>query len=115
MSQPSPPSLKVPSSTAATAGMWTLSLATLGVAGLLASSFALMAASLDPAEMISAGIEPWTNAAEAAAGFAALVATTAVALFLWHSARFRALGLIVAVLQACAVAWASLQFFNEYF
>ena len=98
----------------ATLAVWGLSLATLVVAGVLAAAFALMAASLNPEDMVSAGVEPWTNAAVAIAALAAVVVTTALCLALWHATRLRALGAAISVLQAGAVLWASVWFYSEY-
>ncbi len=98
----------------ATLAVWSLSLATLAVAGVLAAAFALMAASLDPEEMVTTGVEPWTNAAVAVAAVAAVIVTTALGLALWHTARLRILGAAISVLQAGAVLWACLWFYSEY-
>ncbi len=97
-----------------TVGVWVVALAALGAGGLLASGFALMAASLDPAEIVAAGAEPWTNAAMAVGAFSLLVVATVLGLLSWHSSRFRAVGLAITAAEAGAVAWACLRFYNEY-
>ena len=61
-------------------GLESCPLATLSVAGVLAAAFALMAASLDPEEVVTAGVEPWTNAALAIGALAAVIVTTALGL-----------------------------------
>ena len=98
----------------ATAAVWSVALATLGVAALLATSFGLMAAALDPTEIVTAGIEPWTNAALAALAFGAVTITTVLSLVLWHSRRLWSLGAAMAVLQEGVVGWACARFYAEY-
>ena len=98
-----------------TAAFWALALATLGTAGLLTGSFVLMALSLDPGEIVLAGAEPWTNAAEAVAAFAALAVTTALSLRLWHSDRWRGVSLLMTLAGLGIVAWACRSFYTDYF
>jgi hypothetical protein len=98
-----------------TLAMWVVSLATLSVAGLIATAFAMMAFGLEPSEMVTAGAEPWTNAATAAAAFAALVVATGLSLWLWHFTRWRKIAVAMAVLQVGAVTWACVAVYGEYF
>ena len=98
----------------ATAAVWSVLLATLALAGVLATTFAFMAASFDPEDVVTAGLEPWTNAAIAVAALAGVIVTTALGLASWHAGRLRVLGAAISVVQAGAVLWACLWFYSEY-
>ncbi|WP_158808789.1 hypothetical protein [Beijerinckia sp. L45] len=98
-----------------TVAMWLVSFGTLGVAGLLATAFAMMAFGLDPSEMITAGAEPWTNAAVAAAAFGGLVITTGLSLWVWHFTRWRMVALVLTVIEVGCVAWACASVYRDYF
>ena len=98
-----------------TVGVWTVSLLSLAVAGLVAAIFILIALSLDPTDIITAGIEPWTDAAVAACAFTGLALVTALSLRLWYSARFWAVGVVLTVAEAGGVAWTCARVYNEYF
>ena len=100
---------------ALTVGIWLVSCAALGVAGVMALMFGFMVTSMDPSEMITSGIEPWTNALMAAGAFLALAIVAAIALRLWHSRRFKLVGLVLTAVEVCAVAWASVWMAREYF
>jgi hypothetical protein len=97
-----------------TAAVWSLSLASLVAAGIVATGLVIMASSLDPTDVITSGIEAWTEALEACAGFVALVCVSAVALRLWHSRRFAAVGFTLAVAQALITGWACVMIFRDY-
>ena len=99
----------------ATFAIWSVSSAVIGVAGVIAILFVLMATSMDPTEMVAAGIEPWTDATYAAGGFVVLCLVTAIALGLWHSRRFWILGLALTSLDVCGVAWITVWIIREYF
>lgn len=94
---------------------WIFALGLLCMAGLLAGGIVLIPLSLDPGEIILAGADPWTEAAEAAGAFAVAAGMTALSLRLWHSARFRAAALLLTLVQLGAVAWACRIFYTDYF
>jgi hypothetical protein len=98
-----------------TACIWIVALASLVVGGLIATMFMLIATSLDPTDIVTAGVEPWTDALDAGLAFVALVVATALGLFLWHSARFKFAGLLTTLAVAACVAWTSVQVYHEYF
>ena len=105
---------------APTLAMWLVSSAVLGIAAVIAVLFVMMATSMDPTEMVTAGvgpgfIEPWTDAAYAAGGFVGLCVVTALALGLWHSRRFWVVGIVLTALDVCGVAWLSAWMAREYF
>lgn len=97
------------------AAVWLATFLGLIVGGLVAAMFVVMPTSLGPSEMIEAGVEPWTTALYAAGAFVALVVAAVIGLVLWHSARFRLLGLLLVVAQVVAVAWTSLAVYADYF
>ena len=98
-----------------TAASWTLSLLGLAVGGLVATEFVLIPVSLDIGEVVTGGIEPWRDAAEAAALFAALLVATAVSLRLWHSAHFKMLAWLMTAVELAGVGWASFVVYRDYF
>lgn len=97
------------------AAVWLATFSSLVVGGLVAAMFVVMPTSLGPSEMIEAGAEPWTTALYAAGAFVALVVAAVLGLVLWHSARFRLVGLVLVVAQVAVVAWTSLQVYADYF
>ena len=97
------------------AGVWLATFLSLIVGGLVAAMFVVMPTALGPSEMIEAGVEPWTTALYAGAAFVGLVIAAVLGLVLWHSARFRLLGLVLVVAQVVAVAWTSLGVYADYF
>ena len=99
----------------ATFAIWIASCATLAVAATIAVLFVMMATSMDPTEMVTTGIEPWRDAAYAAAAFVGLCVATALALGLWHSRRFRILGGVLTALDVCCVVWIGAWTWREYF
>lgn len=98
-----------------TSAVWAATFLCLIVGGLIASVLVVMPTSLGPSELIEAGLEPWTIALWAACGFVALVVAAIVGLLAWHSARFRAVGLVLVALEIAAVTWASIKLYLEYF
>lgn len=98
-----------------TALVWIVSMTSLGLAALIVVAFIFMATSMDPSELIAAGTETWTDAAMAIAAFTGLLAMTALSLGLWHSARFRAVGLVLTAAEAGCVVWACTKIYSEYF
>jgi hypothetical protein len=98
-----------------TVAIWLVSLGTLSVAGLLATAFAMMAFGLDPSEIITAGAEPWTNAAIASAAFVGLAITTGLSLWVWHFTRWRRLALAMTAIEVGCVAWACAAVYRDYF
>ena len=74
-----------------------------------------MATSMDPIEMATNGLDPWTDALVAIAGFVGLGISTAMALRLWHSVRFKAVGLLLTAMDVGCVAGAGVWFYREYF
>ena len=100
---------------AVTAGVWIVSLLSLSMGGLIAAEFIFMATSLDPTEIITAGTEPWTDALEAGGAFTGLIAATVLGLALWHTARFKIVGLLLTIAEVGAVAWACVRVYTDYF
>lgn len=100
---------------ALTIGVWTISLLSVLAGGALATAFGFMAAGMDPSDIIANGTQPWTDALWATAGFIGLVVVTMLSLRLWHTIRFKPVGLILTVLEAGAVAWACAKVYAEYF
>ena len=98
-----------------TAGIWIVSLLSLSLGGLIAAEFIFMATSLDPTQIITAGTEPWTDALEAGGAFAGLVAATMLGLALWHTTRFKIIGLLLTIAEVGAVGWACVRVYNDYF
>ena len=74
-----------------------------------------MAASLDPTEMVTTGLDAWTDALKALAAFAGLVVVAVLALKLWHTARFRVVAVVLTLVELGAVGWACAIFAREYF
>ena len=101
--------------TAFTAAIWTLSLASLGLAGVIAGGLALIAFSLDPSDIITAGLEPYTDALIAAGAFLALLVVTLLSLRLWHSVRFRVASVILTFAEVACVGWACARVYRDYF
>ena len=104
----------------ATIALWSVSCATLGVAAVIAVLFVMMATSMDPSEIVTAGVgpglvEPWTDAVYAVGGFVGLCFATAIALGLWHGRRYWIVGLVLTGLDTAGVAWVSLSVAREYF
>ena len=100
---------------ALTVMVWIVSLLSLMAAGLIATTFLYMATSMDPTELISVGIAPWTEALQAALAFIGIAAATVLTLVLWHRTRFKVVALILAALQAGCVAWGCVYLYTEYF
>ena len=105
---------------APTLAIWIVSCTVLGIAAVIAVLFVMMATSMDPSEMVTAGvgpalIEPWTDAAYAACGFIGLCLVTAIALRLWHSRRFRIVGAVLTAVDAGVVGWLVAWVSREYF
>lgn len=114
---PMPPTAPtaLPSRPILTAAVWIASLTCLLVGALIALEFGLMATSLDPTEIVTAGTQPWSDALVATSAFAGLCVVTAVSLRLWHTMRFRAVALILTAAEIGCVAWACSKVYNEYF
>lgn len=100
---------------ALTATVWILALASVTMAALIAAAFVFMATSLDPTDLIAAGTEPWTAAATAVLIFVGLAALTVLSLSLWHSDRFKIVGLLLALAAAGYVSWDCATVYTEYF
>ena len=98
-----------------TAAFWTVSIACVILAGTLATIFVFMPVSLDPGEMITAGVEPWQDAAIAIGAFLLLLVATAVSLRLWHTARFKVIALLLAAADVAAVCWSGALVYRDYF
>ncbi len=98
-----------------TAGFWTVSVACVVLAGALAAVFVFMPISLDPGEMITAGIEPWQDAAVAAGAFLLLLVAAAVSLRLWHTVRFKPVALVLVAAEIAAVCWSTALVYHDYF
>ena len=97
------------------AAVWLATFLSLIVGGLVAAMFVVMPTSLGPSEMIEAGAEPWATALYAGAAFVVLAVAAVLGLVLWHSARFRLVGLVLVVAQVAAVAWTSFEVYADYF
>ncbi len=100
---------------AATIALWSAALLGLLVAGTLAAGMMVVATSLDPAELVSGGVEAWTDALEAVAAFAGLCLVAVGGIGFWHTARFKALGVVLTLAEVGAVAWACAFVYREYF
>ena len=100
---------------AATVVVWCAALLALAVAASIATAMVFMAASLDPTDMVTTGIDAWTDALKAGGAFAGLVVVVVVALRLWHTARFKTLGALLTLAAVASVAWACTVFVREYF
>lgn len=94
--------------------VWIATLACLSIAAAVAALFVFIATSLDPAQMITAGTDPWVNAILAVLGFLGIALLAALGLKLWHSARLWPVGLVFVALQVAGVVWACLLVYNEY-
>ena len=100
---------------AATITLWSAAVLGLLVAGSLAAGSVVIATSLDPTEVVTSGVEAWTDALEAVAAFAGLCVVALLGVGLWHTARFKALGAIFTLAEVGAVAWACAFVYREYF
>ena len=100
---------------AATATIWCACLLALAVAASIAAATVFMAGSLDPSQLVTSGIDAWTDAAKAVAALAGLAVVAALGLRLWHTARFKAIGALLTLAEVGAVAWACVAFGREYF
>ena len=98
-----------------TAGFWTLSIVCVVGAGALATLFVFIPISLDPSEMITAGVEPWQDAAVAVGAFSLLLVAAVVSLRLWHTRRLKPLALLLAVAEIAAVCWSGALVYRDYF
>lgn len=98
-----------------TAAAWCLTLLCVFVCGAIAVEVAFIPVSLDPIEMVTAGADPWMDALTTTAAFAGLCVVAALALALWHSARFRAVGLGLIVAVVGSTIWACVWAAREYF
>ena len=101
--------------TAATVAVWCACLLGIAVAASIATAVVFMASSLDPTEMVTTGLDAWTDALKAAAAFAGLVVVAVLALRLWHTARFKVIAVMLTLVQLGAVGWACAVFAREYF
>ena len=97
-----------------TAAIWSLSLLSLAVAGLIAAEFALIPASIDIGELVTGGLGPWRDAAEAAGLFVVLLVATAVSLRLWHTARFKTVAWLLTLVELACVGWSSFVMYRDY-
>lgn len=95
--------------------VWALHVACVATAGGFAAVFVLMATSLDPMEIVTAGAEPWTNALAWILAVLGVVLASAVGLLLWHSRRWRAAGIILLVVEITAMIWGGVTIYAEYF
>ena len=98
-----------------TAAIWAVSLTYLVVAGLVAAEFVLMPVSLDMSELLTAGSQPWRDAAIAAVAFTALLVLAAISLRLWHTVRFRTIAWALTLLDLVAVGWFGYVVLRDYF
>ena len=98
-----------------TAGFWTVSVTCVVLAGALAAIFVFMPISLDPSEMITAGVEPWRDAAVAIGAFLVLLVASAIGLRLWHTIRFKPVALLLVAAQIAAVCWSGALVYRDYF
>ena len=101
--------------TLVTALVWTISLVCLAIGGTLATIFVFMPVSLDPGEMIAAGVGPWRDAAISVGAFVALLIAAVISLRLWHTARFKPIALLLTLGEIVAVCWSSVMVYNDYF
>ena len=85
------------------------------MAGLVATLFVQMAFGMDPTDLVTDGTQPWSDALRAATAFAGLMIATAVALRLWHTTRFKAVGLMLMLLDAGLVLVVCTKVYGEYF
>ena len=99
----------------ATVAVWSATLLSLLVGGLIAVEFGFMASSLDPTDLLVSGTAPWTDALIAVGAFLGLLVAGALGLRLWHSRRFRVLGLILVLAEVAGTAWACATVYAEYF
>ena len=99
---------------AATVAGWGAALLAVGVAASIAGAMVFMAASLDPSEVVTTGIDAWTDAMKAVAASAGLVVVAILGLGLWHTARFKVAGAALTLAEVGAVAWACAAFYREY-
>lgn len=98
-----------------TIGVWSASTLSLLVGGLIAIEFVLLPTSLDIGEMVAGGSEPWIDALEAAFGFCGLLAASVAGLWLWHTVRFRMVGLALVLAEVAAVAVVGARVYSDYF
>lgn len=101
--------------TAATVAVWCACLLGVAVAASIATAVVFMASSLDPTEMVTNGVDAWTDALKAMAAFVGLVVVAVLALRLWHTARFRVVAVVLTLAELGAVGWACAVFAHEYF
>ena len=73
-----------------------------------------MATSLDPAEMIRSGADPWTTALVATGVALAMLVAAAIGLRLWHTQRFRPAGAAFVALELAYAGWTLIDFYREY-
>ena len=85
------------------------------MAASITTATVFMAASLDPTELVTAGVDAWTDASKAVAAFVGLVVVAVLGLRLWHTARFKALGAALTLAEVGVVGWACVVFVREYF
>ncbi len=100
---------------AATVAIWCACLLGVAVAASIATAMVFMAGSLDPTELVTTGVDAWTDALKAVAAFAGLVVVAVLALSLWHTARFKAFGAVLTLAELGVVGWACAVFAREYF
>ena len=102
-----------------TIAIWTLSLVTLAIGGVLASLFVMMPVSLDVGEMVAGGVDPWRDAAYAALAYCGLFGASAGALVLWHRRRghtaARLAAWAIAAAAVAAVAFAGALVLRDWF
>ena len=94
--------------------LWTLSVVATLLAAAIAGMTALMAMSLDWGEAVTAGAEPWVNAAIAAAEFVGIAGASVLGMVAWHTRRFKALALVLVVGATLLTAWLGGHFISEY-
>ena len=100
---------------ALTIAIWTISIGTLLAAALVAMLFVQMAIGMDPTDIVANGAQPWSDALWASAAFAGLAIATVLGLRLWHTARFKPVGLVLTLLEAGFVVFACVKVYAEYF
>lgn len=99
----------------ATALVWTAALGSITILGLIAAAFVFMATSMEPTDLITDGVQGWTDALSACAGFAGMLIVTVLALRLWHTERYHPAALVLTGLDIAVAAWACVTVYSDYF
>lgn len=94
--------------------IWIAVITAVSGAAAIAVLFATMATSLDPTQVISAGLEPWWDAGLAALAAVGALVVGALALRLWHS-RFAPVGAVLACAEIAGLVWACAWIYGEFF